>query len=204
MNRLVFVCNARLQFCRSQFGFDPADEIAQKQKDKNAKQQENRQNMVARGKDLFQRVPTLKALFCEVLSFQSLSTILNVCFVTKLRSTIVDDVARASYTGKLYSLINTISAAFQFVIMPLAMKRIEPKLVWRLMPLIPFACSLYQSMQPDASLLLLAFSFFAAKCMDYSFRGVVNEMVYVPLDFESRYVVSEVVALLPRMLARAL
>lgn len=87
-------------------------------------------------------------------------------------------------------MINTVSATFQFVIMPLAMKRIEPKVVWRLMPLIPVMCSLFQSMQGDASLYLLAFSFCAAKCMDYSFRGVVNEMVYVPLDFESRYVVS--------------
>lgn len=66
--------------------------------------------MVARGKDLIQRVPTLKALFCEVLSFQSLSTILNVCFVTKLRLSILDDVARASYTGKV-SLLRRDDAA---------------------------------------------------------------------------------------------
>ena len=57
------------------------------------------------------------------------------------------------------------------------MKRLEPKLVWRVMPFIPVACSLFQSLQVDPSLYLLAFSFFAAKCMDYSLRGVVNEMV---------------------------
>jgi len=74
-------------------------------------------------------------------------------------------------------MINTVSATFQFVILPLTMKRIEPKLVWRLMPLIPLCCSLFQSMQPDPSLYLLAFSFCTAKCMDYSFRAVVNEMV---------------------------
>lgn len=98
------------------------------------------------------------------------------------------------------------------------MKRIDTRLIWRAMPLIPVFCSIYQSLQPNASLALLAFSFCAAKCMDYSFRSVANEMVrlnvckhlilsslaliyscllcvvfyqvYVPLDFESRYVVS--------------
>ena len=60
--------------------------------------------MVARSQDLFARVPTLRALFCEVLSFQSLSTILNVCFVTKLRATILDDMARAAWTGKVCSV----------------------------------------------------------------------------------------------------
>ena len=98
-------CAERAYAISQEFGFDPADEIALKQKEKGAKQEKNRHNMVARGKDLFQRVPTLKALFCEVLSFQSLSTILNVCFVTKLRATVVDDVARASYTGKVRSRI---------------------------------------------------------------------------------------------------
>lgn len=57
------------------------------------------------------------------------------------------------------------------------MKRIEPKLVWRIMPIIPFVCSVITSLEEDPSLYLLAFSFFAAKCMDYSLRGVVNEMV---------------------------
>jgi hypothetical protein len=95
------------------------------------------------------------------------------------------------------------------------MKRIEPKLVWRIMPVIPVVCSVITSLEGDPSLHLLAFSVFAAKCMDYSLRAVVNEMVrgyfvvvcvhynecilqtmtnhlwqiYVPLDFESRYVV---------------
>jgi hypothetical protein len=57
------------------------------------------------------------------------------------------------------------------------MKHIEPKWVWRTMPIIPVVCSVVTSLEGDASLYLLAFSFFAAKCMDYSLRGVVNEMV---------------------------
>lgn len=73
------------------------------------------------------------------------------------------------------------------------MKRIEPKWVWRLMPLLPLACTITTSLQGEPSLYLLAFAFFSAKVMDYSVRGVVNEMVYVPLDFESRYLGKEVI-----------
>lgn len=87
-------------------------------------------------------------------------------------------------------MINAVSALLQFVVLPLTMKRIEPKLLWRTMPLVPVVCSLYVSMQPSASLALLAFSFCAAKCMDYSFRAVVNEMV-------SEYVVFAVGSLVP-------
>ena len=39
--------------------------------------------------------------------------------------------------------------------------------------------------------MLVAVAFFATKCLDYSIRGVATEMVYVPLDFESRYVGKE-------------
>ncbi|KAI2492239.1 TLC ATP/ADP transporter [Fragilaria crotonensis] len=47
------------------------------------------------------------------------------------------------------------------------------------------------SNQPS-SLLLLAVAFFVTKCCDYSIRGVVTEMIYVPLDFDSRFVGKEV------------
>mmetsp|Transcript_27401 Transcript_27401/g.41917 ORF Transcript_27401/g.41917 Transcript_27401/m.41917 type:complete len:552 (-) Transcript_27401:294-1949(-) len=174
-------------------GFDPAQEIQQKTKDKAAKKSEASQNQISKARDLFRRVPTLGALFCEVLSFQSLSTILNVCFVSKLKTTIINDTERAAWTGKFYSLVNGVAAANQFVILPLFMKGIEPKYVWRAMPFIPLACSIFQVCQQDPSLYLLAFSFFAAKTMDYSVRNVVNEMVYVPLDFESRYLGKEVI-----------
>jgi hypothetical protein len=107
----------------------------------------------------------------------------------------------------------------QFGIMPLFMNKVEPSLVWCGMPLFPALCTIVQCFQDDPSLDLIAFSFFAAKVMDYSIRNVVNEMVcinklqlstqktppatfstiplyfvfyqvYMPLDFESRYLVS--------------
>lgn len=73
------------------------------------------------------------------------------------------------------------------------MKLVEPRTIWKIMPIIPAAASIVAALQPNPSLALLALAFFSAKTIDYSLRGVVTEMVYVPLDFESRYVGKEVI-----------
>ena len=82
-------------------GFDPSLEIQKKNSDKLAQKKTTNDNMGAKAVLLFERVPSLKALFYEVLSFQSFSTVLNVCFVGRLKSTILDDAARAAWTGKV-------------------------------------------------------------------------------------------------------
>lgn len=73
------------------------------------------------------------------------------------------------------------------------MKWMEPKWVWRWMPILPVVCTIVTCIQHDPSLWVLAAAFGSAKVMDYSLRGVVNEMVYVPLDFESRFMGKEII-----------
>jgi hypothetical protein len=73
-----------------QHGFDPAQELVKKREKANVdkvatKTHEKHSNIFVRASDLFTRVPALGALFWEVLSFQSLSSVLNLCFVTKLK-----------------------------------------------------------------------------------------------------------------------
>lgn len=176
-------------------GFDPAEGMTKdkKRKDGTSTGTGEEAGLILKTRDMFRRVTILKALFFEVVSFQSLSTVLNVCFVTKLKDAVPDDAARAAWTGQFYAAINGISGLLQFVVLPLFMRSLDPAWTWRLMPLIPLFCTLFTSIQYDPSLYLVAFSFFAAKLMDYSLRNVLNEMVYVPLDFESRYLGKEVI-----------
>jgi ATP/ADP translocase len=131
-----------------------------------------------KAKQLFARVPTLRALFCEVISFQSLNTILNVAFVSGLKASIPNDLERSSYTGRLYSSINAASAVIQFVLMPALMKFAEPVWIWRLMPAVPAVVCAMQAVRPNHSLSLLATAFFVSKTLDYSVRSVVYAMVY--------------------------
>lgn len=145
---------------------------------------------------LFRRVPTLSVLFCEVLTFQSLSTILNVCFVRTLTLEIPGDVARAAYTGRFYGGVNAVSAALQFLVLPLAMKFAEPAWIWRLMPVLPLGFCVLQmrrTVEQSSSLALVAAAVFLCKTLDYALRTVVYPMVYQPLDFESRYVGKEII-----------
>jgi ATP/ADP translocase len=157
-------------------------------------------NLVTKTAYLFKRVPTLAALFGEVVTFQSLSTILNVCFVRQLKETMPIDTDRASFTGKFYAWINGSSGLMQFFVLPLARKYLEPKWAYKIMPLalLPLLgylnwAALSTSLVSDRTLMLTTAAFFSLKTLDYSIRNVVNEMVYQPLDFESRYLGKEVI-----------
>ncbi len=59
------------------------------------------ESLIVKAKDVFTRVPTLWALFCEILACQGLSTVLNVCCVTKVAEVIPDDAERADWMGKV-------------------------------------------------------------------------------------------------------
>lgn len=162
-----------------------------------------RKNRIADAMALFRRVPTLGALFVEGLSFQSLNTILNVAMIQALRMDYPnDDVARSAYTGRFYAGVSAISALFQFGLLPRILKNLEPKQIWRIMPVIPFLVALAQvarfhSIQlvpsSSSSLPIMAGAMFITKLMDYSLRSVVYNMVYQPLDYESRFMGKEII-----------
>ncbi len=175
-------------------GFDPSEAMTRTKNKSNdeSKQPLEERSLLMKIAYLFQRVPTLGALFVEVISFQSLSTVLNVCFVRQLKEQIPLDTDRASFTGQFYAITNAVSAIMQFFALPLARKYVEPKWVYRLMPLMLLPLLIFSALQ-TSSLKVAAVAFFALKMMDYSLRNVVNEMVYQPLDFESRYLGKEVI-----------
>ena len=174
-------------------GFDPAKQMQEQQRSKGAKSADNKEGRISKAISLFRRVPTLSVLFLEVISFQSLNTILNVAFVRTLKQQVPEDIARAAYSGRFYGLVNAVSAALQFLVLPLCMKYIEPAWIWRLMPVVPLLFCGLQVSRPDSSLLLSAGAVFLCKTLDYSVRSVVYPMVYQPLDFESRFVGKEVI-----------
>jgi cadmium resistance protein CadD (predicted permease) len=187
-------------------GFDPAEQMMAKSKKKKEAAaaasladpsiKQVKESKWTEAKNLFQRVPTLRALMSETLTFQSLNNILNVAFVIALKETITNDHARSAYTGRFYAATNIISASLQFLIVPMIMKYAEAKWIWRLMPLVPLTFLLGQITQANLSLSLLAAAFGLAKIMDYAMRNVVYPMAYQPLDFESRYVGKEIIGVL--------
>jgi ATP/ADP translocase len=201
-------------------GFDPSLEMKKRKNQKmkanqtsssisdpSASQQNTGMSLFNQMRDciaLFRRVPTLGALFFEVLSFQSLSTILNTSLVTRLKDAVTDDAKRASWTGHFYASVNGLSTIFQFLIMPRLSQNVEPKIMWRFMPILPLLCAIAQFFPMSAltnyltnsssALYLIAASFLTAKTVDYSMRNVLAEMAYVPLPFEARFKGKEAIA----------
>ena len=179
------------------YGFNPANEDnkeSQDAKTKIMKTSKHDENMVQKASILFQRVPVLKALFREILIGQGLATLLNVCFVTKLSQSIPDDSYRAGWMGKFFSGINIVACFLQFVILPQIMPFLEPKVLWRFMPIAMLSGTLFLCIDKNPSLYLISGTFMLWKVLEFSFRRMLDEMVYVPLDFESRFVGKEIIS----------
>ncbi len=196
----TLLCADKAYAVASQHGFDPT-KSSQKKTSKQTEKVEANQNKFAEAYHLFKRVPTLGALFVETVSFQTLSNILNVAFVQALKVQIPDDVLRSAYSSRLFSISNFLAAAFQFLILPAI--KFEPKTVWRLMPLVPFAACLTLALQSQCSLALLGGAFGVIKLLDYSLRNVVYVTAYQTLDYESRYVGKEIVSVLGSRLGKS-
>jgi ATP/ADP translocase len=88
--------------------------------------------------------------------------------------------------------VNGASGLLQFLVLPLCRKYLEPKFVYIFMPVVLLPWLTYCALQ-SSSLWVTAAAFFSLKTLDYSLRNVVNEMVYQPLDFDSRYLGKEVI-----------
>ncbi|KAL7572100.1 hypothetical protein ACA910_001739 [Epithemia clementina (nom. ined.)] len=170
------------------YGFTPTDHKKHGDKEKSSLFA-----LIHKATNLFQRVPVLWALFMEILASQGLSTLLNVCFVARLGSSIPDDTKRAGWVGIFFALINVITMFLQFGIMPVVMKVVEPSDAWRVIPLFTLATVVFQACQNDPSLFIVSASLLVMKVSEYSARRMLDEMVFVPLDFESRYVGKEVI-----------
>ena len=146
---------------------------------------------------LFRKIPVLGALFLEVVVSQSLSSLVNFIYLYKLKSTITDDAMRAGWSGTFYAWINGISGVLQFCAIPILLNTFEAHRIWLFMPTMMLCCTLYSFATFHSSGLFGASaSFFAIKTMEYSLRGAANEMIYVSLDYESRYFGKKVISLI--------
>ena len=107
------------------------------------------------------------------------------------------------YLKQFFATINVLSCVFQFGILPATSKFTEPSMLWKGMPLLMLAITCFVSVPKlsggtngDPSLNLIASAFLVMKTLEFSVRRMLDEMVYVPLDFESRFLGKEVIGVL--------
>jgi hypothetical protein len=174
-------------------GFSPTGNNKHAPSNKKAIVKEAELGLFQKAMNLFTRVPVLWKLFVELMASQGLATILNVAFVARLGRSIPNDAERAGWMGKFFSTINVITMVLQFGILPPLVAVVEPKMLWRIVPLATMLFTTFQAFQQDPSLYIVSASMLAMKVMEYSARRMLDEMVFVPLDFESRFVGKEVI-----------
>ena len=200
---LSLVATERAYTVADKHGFTPTKH-AKKGHAKKGVKVEKKESILSTAQRLFKRVPVLRALFLEILASQGLATLLNVCFVKVLATSITDDSSRAGWVGNFYALINIITMALQFGVLPLLMRVLEPKDLWRVVPLISLVFTTVQAFQENPSLHVVAGSLLVMKFLEYSARRMLDEMVYVPLDFESRFVGKEIIGVFGYRLGKSL
>ena len=145
---------------------------------------------------LFGRVPVLGALFIEIIVSQCLSSLVNFIYMLELKHSLSNDAARAGWSGKFYAWINGVSGIFQFFAIPLILRYFEAHRIWLFMPILMLCFTTYNFKFQSSDLFGASASFFAMKTMEYSLRGSANEMLYVSLDYESRYLGKKVNSLI--------
>mmetsp|Transcript_15480 Transcript_15480/g.37129 ORF Transcript_15480/g.37129 Transcript_15480/m.37129 type:complete len:588 (+) Transcript_15480:325-2088(+) len=156
-----------------------------------------KRNIFQQATALFQRVPVLGALFLEVIVSQCLSSLVNFIYLSKLKSTVIDDAMRAGWAGKFYAWVNGVSGVFQFFVIPILLKHVDAHRIWLFMPTLMLCCTVCTFATFGSSGLFGASaSFFTIKTMEYSLRGAANEMLYVSLDYESRYLGKKAISLI--------
>jgi len=94
---------------------------------------------------------------------------------------------------QFYAVVNGLSGVLQFFLVPRIMSYVSPKFIWISIPLLPLTCFLLQSFTSNHSLFITGLCFSALKVIDYSMRNVIVELVYVSLDFDSRFLGKEII-----------
>ena len=78
-----------------------------------------------------------------------------------------------------------VSGFLQFAVLPQVMQLIEPSTLWRIVPAIVLTFASNMSLNKDPSLYLIAGTFLTMKALEFSARRMLDEMVYVPLDYDA-------------------
>ena len=87
-----------------------------------------------------------------------------------------------------------VAMCLQFGVIPRIMPYLEPKYLWRFMPIAMVSSLSYLCLDSDPSLVLISSCFMLFKVLEFSIRRMLDEMVYVPLDFDSRFLGKEIIS----------
>lgn len=134
---------------------------------------------------------TLQLLVVEAVVHQSCSNMLNIMFYDGLRHVVTVDDTRAVLVGRFFATVNFSSCLLQFFVMPYILTQKTLPTVMMYIPILVCCVTALCSMGP--SLISVMLSFGVLKVLEYAVLAGAMEMVYMPLDSETRYLGKEYV-----------
>lgn len=141
---------------------------------------------------LFKKNPVLISLISIVLSSQVVAAVLDFKFQSLLSEQFVGQVDKeTAFQGWFWGTLNTSVLLLQFVITPLLLSFVALRWVHLMMPLIHLTAITAAIIEP--SIMTVGIAFFLFKAFDYSIFRAAKEVLYVPLGFDERYRVKEVI-----------
>jgi len=158
-------------------GFEPKGGGDAKGNSKTSPSTVHSESFISRARILFRRVPILGAICVEELSYHGLSSVVNFLFMAQAKLSILDDKSRASWTGYSYAIINGASGMMQFLVLPLAVKYIDPKHIFMINPAVMLVCTILLLGQIASPIYMTTATLVVLKTMEYSLRGLAHELV---------------------------
>lgn len=126
-----------------------------------------------------------------VVTTQIVSTVLDLRFKGLIEIEIPEKDERTAFIGNFYGTLGAVAAILQFVATPLLLRFIPIRVVHLSIPLIHFiACGILTA---APSLWSSAAAFLVFKGLDYSIFRAAKELFYIPLPFDARYRVKQII-----------
>ena len=140
---------------------------------------------------LFFRSRYLVLIGLLILTTQTVSTVLDLRFNGLVEIEKVDADERTAFYGSFYAGLNTVALALQFLAVPLVLRFIPLRTVHLGIPVVHLLTCAILTIKPSLWSGLIAFLLF--KALDYSIFRAGKEIFYIPLSFDARYRVKQII-----------
>lgn len=140
---------------------------------------------------LFLRSRYLVLIGLLILTTQTVSTVLDLRFNGLVEIEKVDADERTAFYGSFYAGLNTVALALQFLAVPLVLRFIPLRTVHLGIPVVHLLTCAILTIKP--SLWSGATAFLLFKALDYSIFRAGKEIFYIPLSFDARYRVKQII-----------
>ena len=120
-----------------------------------------------------------------ILSTQLVSTVLDLRFNGLTEMELSEKDARTAFFGGVYGSLGAIAGVLQLVIVPLALRFVDLRILHVGVPMVHLVSSLVLTISPSLRSGTAAYMIF--KALDYSIFRAAKELFYMPLSYDSRY-----------------